>query len=88
MQVQRNQLRAKTSKGQKPGCRNKQTEPQFHAECIPDSLLVSASIILRRKNTCAGYAAENTEIENQDQLIDDGHAGHLFCADLPHHNIV
>ena len=54
----------------------------FLAFVIPFSKKLSA------KNTGAGDAAENTDIKDKHQLVDDGHTGHLLRTHLAHHNVV
>ena len=55
---------------------------------MPYSLVRLLSIILRRKNPRPGKPAENAEIVYHQQLIDNGHSGHLLRAHLAHHDIV
>ena len=43
---------------------------------------------LCRENTDSGHAAEDAEIEDEEQLVDDGDPGHRIRADPPDHNVV
>ena len=55
---------------------------------MSNAFFIFLSKVLRGKNACSGYTAEQTEIIDKEQLIDNGYAGHLFCADLPDHDVV
>ena len=44
--------------------------------------------ILCRKNTSARHAAKNAQVIDKNQLVYDRYARHLFCANLPDHNVV
>ena len=40
------------------------------------------------KNTRTGGSAENAEIKNKDDLVDNGHAAHRKRANLTNHDVV
>ena len=50
--------------------------------------MVSASIKLGPENTRSGYRPEDAEVEYENQLVGNGHAGHLLCSHLTYHNVV
>ena len=58
--------------------------PEYALELVP----VALSEVLSTEYPCAGEAAKDAELKYEQKLIGDGYAGHLFRADLPHHNIV
>ena len=57
-------------------------------EGMPDTLVILGPVILCRKNAGACQAAENAQIIDKEQLIDNGHPGHLLCAHPADHDIV
>ncbi len=62
--------------------------PELEAHRLAHPLMVSLPEILRREDARTGHAAKNAQIVDKYQLVDDRHARHLFCADLPDHNVV
>ncbi len=63
-------------------------DPYFKADGLPDSFLVFLSEILCRENTRSGYAAEQAQIVDKDQLVNDGDTRHRLRADPADHNVV
>lgn len=64
-----------------------QTE-QLEAECLPHAVPVALAVILRAENARAGHRAENGKVEHENELIDNGNAGHLLRADAADHDVV
>ena len=61
-----------------------EVEPQG----MPQAVMVSPAVELGAENARAAGAAEETEVKDKQQLIDDGDAGHGFRADPPYHQVV
>ena len=61
---------------------------ELGAEGIGYAPGVAAAVILGGEDTRPGEAAEDAEVENKEQLIDDGDAGHRLRPHLAHHDIV
>ena len=57
-------------------------------DALGNALVVLFPVELGGEYPRSRKAAENTEIEHEQQLVDYGHAGHGFGAHLPHHDIV
>ena len=57
-------------------------------EGVAHTLLIVFPVILGGKDPCPGQAAEDAEIENEDELVDNGNAGHGLRTHLSHHHIV
>ena len=55
---------------------------------MANTIVILCAGKLRSKNTGAGKSAEDTEVENKQQLIDDGHSRHLKRADTANHHII
>ena len=60
----------------------------FEAEGIADTLVVVRARVLRGKDARAGDAAENAEIENEEELVGDRDAAHLQRTNLTDHDVV
>ena len=43
---------------------------------------------MRRKDARPRQTAEDTKVEHEQQLIDDGNRGHLQRADAPDHHVI
>lgn len=67
---------------------NEQAGIQLKAEGVLLPLIVPFSVELGAEDPGAGNTAENADIKDKDQLVDDGDSRHLFGADLSHHNII
>ena len=80
-------LPKKQKDGQKNDHRAK-SDIELCPEGVSHALLIVFPIVLGGKDPRPGKAAENTEIKNENQLVDDGHAGHGLRANLAHHHIV
>ena len=50
--------------------------------------MVALPVELRAEDGSAGKAAEDGEVKDKDDLIDDGHAGHGGGAQPPYHHVV
>ena len=74
---------------QSPGDQgNGQTDQHFKPEGIADAVIIPAAVKLGGKNTRTGGSAENAEIKNKDDLVDNGHAAHRKRANLTDHDVV
>ena len=65
-----------------------QSDIELGPEGVSHTLLIVFPVILGGEDPRPGKAAENAEIKNKDQLVDDGHTGHGLRAHLAHHHIV
>ena len=88
MQIEADQLVAAEQKDCNAECAENQDGPDLEAEGIADTRCIAASAILRSKNTGAGNTAEDAEIIDKQELVDDGDTGHLVGADPADHDIV
>ena len=61
---------------------------QLKAKGIPYALMVSAAVILCAEDPRSRNGAEDTQIENENELIGHGDAGHLHGAYPPYHYVV
>ena len=59
---------------------------EFEAECLLKTFPIACADELRAEYARAGYRAEHGQIEHEQQLIGDSHAGHLACTDRPDHD--
>ena len=55
---------------------------------MADTFFITLAEVLGCEDTGTGKAAENTQIIDEHQLVDDGYPRHLLRADLPDHDIV
>ena len=60
----------------------------FEAEGVADALVVLPAHKLGGEDARAGGRAEDAQVEDEHELVDDGHAAHGDGAHLPHHHIV
>ena len=88
VQVQTDQRPARQQEHRRGARAQQHPDPQLISEGLPDALLIALAVILRGKDARAGEPAEDAQVEHEDQLIDDGHAGHGLRAHLPDHDIV
>ena len=65
-----------------------QSDIELGPEGVSHALLVVFPIVLGGKDPRPGKAAEDAEIKDEDELVDDGHAGHWLRTHLAHHHIV
>ena len=66
----------------------KQSRIELEAHGVGNAPLVTAPVKLRRENTRCGYAPENAQIEDKNQLVGDRNARHRRRTDPPDHNVV
>ncbi len=88
LKIHRNQIFSKEGQDQNTSKSDQCGNIKLKAERMPDPLVILFPIKLRRKDPRARYRAKNSQIVNQQQLIDNGNAGHLLRPDLPHHDII
>ena len=69
-------------------CKHHSSNQPLDAEAVTYTLIIARASVLRRKNTCAGQTAENTEIKDEQKLIDDRYSGHFQCAYATNHNVI
>ena len=50
--------------------------------------MITASVKLCSEDPRAGYGSENTKIKYKNQLIGNGHTGHLLRSHLAYHDVV
>ena len=58
------------------------------AEAVPDALVVLRPGKLRGKDARPRQTAEDTEIKDEEKLVDNSHRGHLKRAYAAHHDVV
>ena len=63
-------------------------QPELEPEHVLHAGQVPLAVELGPVDARAAEAAEHTQVEHEDQLVADGHAGHLLRADAAHHEIV
>ena len=68
--------------------KNADCNKQLHTDRLPDAFLVTLAVELRRQDARSGDTAQQAEVEDEDQLIDDRHTAHRFRADLADHDVV
>ena len=68
--------------------RKKGADHELEPEGVPDALVILRAVKLGSKNTGTGTGAENAQIENKGELIDDGNAAHGQRADPAHHDVI
>lgn len=74
-------------KGSRQCCDN-HNHPQLKTHRLANPLMITLSKILCRKNPCTGDTAKYAKVVDKNQLVYNRHARHLFCANLPYHDIV
>ena len=77
-----------TKKNKDSQSRQQTAAENFKPKCIPNTFRIPASVKLCTENTRTGYCTENHQVKYKNQLIDNGNAAHLLCADISHHNII
>ena len=60
----------------------------FDAEAVAHALVILRSGVLRGKDARACQPAEDAQVEDEQQLIDDGDRRHLQRTHAPNHHIV
>ena len=55
---------------------------------MAQSFVIAAAVKLCAENDGAGNTAKDGQVENEDKLVGDGHAGHLQRAHLTDHDII
>ena len=63
-------------------------EQEFVAECVAHAPVVAAAEKLGAEDARSGDSAEDAQVENEQQRVGNGDAGHLLRADPSDHNIV
>ena len=63
-------------------------EQELVAECVAHAPVVAAAEKLGAEDARSGDSAEDAQVENEQQCVGDGDAGHLLRADPSDHNIV
>ena len=65
-----------------------QSNIQLPPEAVGHTLVVALAIELGSEDPRPGQPAEDAEVKDKQQLVDNGHAGHGLRAHLAHHHIV
>ena len=63
-------------------------EQQLELKGAAQTVGIAAAIKLRAKDARARRRAKNAQVENEKQLVGDGHAAHRLRAQLAHHNVI
>ena len=87
-EIQSNQCVAAQQEDAQADCRKQQTDENLKAKGVADTLTVSGAVELGCKNSGTGGGAENTQIKDSQQHIDNGNAAHRHGAYLTDHNVV
>ena len=87
-QVEVNQLFAEKKEDCEAGGADNGGGDQLETKRIAHALVIAGTVKLCGENARARQTAENTEIENKQQLVGDGDAGHLIGSDLSDHHVV
>ena len=64
------------------------TDQELEAEGIAHALIIAGAVELGGENARAGAGTKDTQVEHEDQTVDDGNAAHGYGADLAHHDVV
>ena len=88
VQIQLEQLLPKEKKDQDAQGAHHHAEHQPEAQGVTHPLVIFLAGELRPKEGGAAQPAENGQVEDEDDLVDNGHAGHGGCAQTPHHHVV
>ena len=63
-------------------------DENLEPEGVSDTFVVPVAMELSSENAGTGAAAEDTQVEHEQQAVDDGNTGHGQCAHLTHHDVV
>ena len=63
-------------------------QDHLHAEGVTHAFRIIFPVKLCSKDAYAGEAAEDAQVENEHELVEDGDAGHGICAETADHDIV
>ena len=87
-EVKPDQLRAAQQENSRAHQRDDDTDQELKPEGVADALVILGAVELGGEDTRAGACAENTQVEHEQQAVDDGNAAHRNGADLADHNVV
>ena len=73
---------------QKSGTGQHRADQQLEPEGMADALVVPGALELGGENSSPGGGAEDAQVENKHQLVDDGNAAHRQGAHLAHHDVI
>ena len=69
-------------------CSGKQIDQNFEAEGVAFSVYVLQSVKLCGKDAGRADRAEHQQVEDEDELIDDGNSGHGGGGDPTYHDVI
>ena len=86
--VQSNQGAAPGQENQRSQSGDDNADQELETEGMPDAHVVTGAVKLGGEDSRAGAGAEDAQVEDKQQPVDDGHAAHGNGAHLAHHDIV
>ena len=88
MQKQRDQRLALNRERRAEGGEREKRDVELGTDGAADALAVALAAKLRREDAGPGQPAEDAEVENEEELVHDGDAGHALRTDLADHDVV
>ena len=87
-QVQADQLPPEGQEQSRTQGTQQQAHQELEPEGVADARMVLPALELGGEDARTGGRAENTQVEHEHELVDDGHTAHGNGPHLPHHHIV
>ena len=88
LKVQIDQRPSKQKKYTDSQHRKQYTANHFKAEGMADIVIIAAAMELGSENSCTGGRAEDAQIKNKNQIVDNGNTAHFQRSHLTHHDVI
>ena len=88
LQIQAHQLGVRKVEQGDAADADDETGDHFVAEGPADTLMVAGAVELGGKDARTCHSAKDAKVEDEHQLVDDGHAAHQYRAGLTDHDVI